>query len=257
LSEKKWRFLPLSVNDAYTNMAIDEAILRSLAEDNSIPNTVRLYRWNPSAVSIGYFQNLHLEVDLDKAKKMHVNVVRRLTGGGAVYHDYHGEITYSVIARLEGSGIPKGILDSYRYICNGLIIALKNMGINAEFRPYNDILVNGKKISGSAQTRKVGIILQHGTLLVDVNVDKMFSLLKVPNEKIRDKLIASVKERVTSLKHVLGNKPSFDYVAEALKKGFSDALKVEFFHGELFDIEKEKLPSLIEKYKDYQWLNLR
>lgn len=253
----QWRFIALSTNDAYTNMAIDEVILRNMIKDKKIPNTFRLYRWNPSAVSIGYFQNLDLEVDIAAAKEMSVDIVRRLTGGGAVYHDFYGEITYSVIAREDRSDIPKNIIESYRYICNGLIEALKRLGITAEFKPYNDILVGGKKISGSAQTRKKGIILQHGTLLIDVNVDKMFKLLKVPDEKIKDKIIASVKERVTSITKVLGQEPNFNEIANYLKEGFSRALNAEFIKEGLYKKEIEQLPMFIEKYKDKKWLNLR
>lgn len=189
-----WRIIGLDTNDAYYNMAIDQAIMEGVEHDLSNP-TIRFYRWKPSAVSIGRFQSMTGEVNIDRCKEVGVSCVRRVTGGGAVYHDYNGEITYSVIAK-EGN-FPKGIRESYRVICDWVIKALINIGLDAKFAPINDILVDGKKISGNAQTRKNGMLLQHGTVLYDLDIGRMFSLLKISNEKISDKMIKSVEERVT------------------------------------------------------------
>ena len=117
------------------------------------------------------------------------------------------------------------------------IKGLDNLGIKSEYKPINDIISGGKKISGNAQTRKMETVLQHGTILTDVDVDKMFSLLKVPNEKIKDKLISDVKERVTSIKHILGEKIAFNDVAIAMKKGFEGEFNVELVERSLTDEE--------------------
>ncbi|MEM2843607.1 MAG: lipoate--protein ligase family protein, partial [Candidatus Bathyarchaeia archaeon] len=196
---EEWRLIELTINDAYMNMAIDEAILTMIQKGES-QNTIRFYRWNPSAVSIGYFQSLIEEVNIETCRKLNVDIVRRITGGGAVYHDYNGEITYSVIASTNNPKIPGNILKSYSVLCNGIVLGLKKLGLNSTFKPINDIVVNEKKISGNAQTRKLNAILQHGTILIDVNVEKMFNLLKISDEKIKDKMIKSAKERVTSIK---------------------------------------------------------
>ena len=177
-------------------MAIDEAVCEAVASGKSLP-TIRFYTWLPSAVSIGYFQSLIDEVDVSVAKELSADIVRRRTGGGAVYHDAKGEITYSVIA--PEPIMPDGIRESYQVICGWVIESLKNIGIGAEFKPINDIIANGKKISGNAQTRRNGVLLQHGTLLYDLDVRTMFTLLKVPKEKISDKMIQSVGERVTKV----------------------------------------------------------
>lgn len=179
------------------NMALDEACLFSIAQGES-PATIRFYRWNPGCVSLGYFQNRAREVDDNRCHTFGVDIVRRQTGGGAVYHDPEGEITYSVLAPERF--FPADIIASYREICGWIIQALAVLGVKAEFAPINDILVGGQKISGNAQTRRQGVLLQHGTLLYGVDIAKMFSLLKVPDEKIRDKMIATVSERVTSLR---------------------------------------------------------
>jgi len=96
-----WRLLKLDTNDASANMAIDEAIMRARIKE-LVPNTVRFYRWNPSAVSIGRFQDISNEVYLETCQRNHVDIVRRITGGGTVYHDSEDEITYSVIVNEEG-----------------------------------------------------------------------------------------------------------------------------------------------------------
>ncbi len=246
----RWRIIPFSENDAFTNMAIDEAVSESVAAGG--PPTIRFYGWKPSAVSIGYFQSLEKEVDTAVCSELGVDVVRRRTGGGAVYHDNEGEITYSIIGKEEL--FPKDIIASYRLICGWICDSLSLLGIPAEFSPINDIIVNGKKISGNAQTRRGGVLLQHGTVLYSVDVERMFSLLKVPDEKIRDKLIASVKERVTSIKNQKGIFRNDAY--EALLEGFTK--DKEFDVGSLTEKEAEKADMLAaERYVKKEWNHMR
>ena len=232
--KEKWRLLKTENNSAALNMAIDRAVIVTNS-NKKVPPTVRFFTWKPPAISIGYFQSLKDEVDLNNCKKLGVDYVRRITGGGAVFHEE--ELTYSIIIPESHPQVPKNIMGSYGRICGAVIKGLKNLGIESEYKPINDIITSGKKISGNAQTRKMKTVLQHGTVLTDVDVDKMFSLLKVPNEKIKDKLIADVKERVTSIKHVLGREISFDDVAKAMKKGFEEEFNVELVEGTLTDEE--------------------
>ena len=244
--ENKWRVLPLIETDAYKAMALDEAISEFVAKGG--PPTIRFWRWNPSAVSIGYFQCILDEVDADLCKEMKIDIVRRRTGGGAVYHDYNGEITYSVIAPL--GMFPKNIIESYKAICGWIISGLQKLGIQSEFKPINDILVDGKKISGNAQTRRNGVLLQHGTILCDLDIRTMFSLLKVSKEKISDKFIQAVEERVTSLKkHSITD---MDKVYTALVNGFTQ--NKEWSFGELTDEEIKKAEELARtKYAAREW----
>jgi lipoate-protein ligase A len=246
--------LSLRIDDASMSMAIDEAILRLNAEGNT-PNTVRFWRWQPSAISIGCFQSLEREVALDVAKKYGTDVVRRITGGGAVFHDHDGELTYSVVCRQ--GDMPSDIIESYKIICGGLVNGLAELGLQAEFRPVNDVQVNARKISGSAQTRRWGAVLQHGTVLVSPDVRRMFELLKVSPEKISDKFIASVFERVTTVERELGKKPSFDEVREAMVEGFSESLGVDFEEGELTRDELKLAAELRPKYSSQEWLKKR
>ena len=206
-------------------MGLDEAILNAVSEGRQ-PPTLRLYGWAPAAVTLGYFQGLSDEVDQDACARAGVDVIRRVTGGGAVFHDE--ELTYSVVIP-EGHPLARpDILDSYRVLCAGILEGLSRLGLEAEFVPLNDILVGGKKVSGNAQTRKRGCILQHGTVLLDADVDRMFSLLKVPSEKLKGKLIADVKERVTGIRSQLGRDVGLEEAVRVFAAGFAAALGVDF-----------------------------
>ncbi|MDE1761999.1 MAG: lipoate--protein ligase family protein [Candidatus Micrarchaeota archaeon] len=246
----KWRVIPLEAHDAFYNMAADEAICDAVASGES-PPTIRFYTWKPGAVSIGHFQSMKDEVDIEACRRLGIDYVRRKTGGGAVYHDEKGEITYSIIA--PESLFPKGIIESYMVICGYIVGGLANLGIKSEFAPINDILVNGKKISGNAQTRRNGMLLQHGTILYDLDVERMFSLLKVSNEKISDKMISSVKERVT---RVLDYKEvTQEQLYEALLKGFT--LDKEWDFGKISDDEwvaTDLLSNIVYKTDDWNFM---
>ena len=232
--KEQWRLLQTGFSTASTNMAVDRAILVANSE-GKVPPTVRFYGWMPPAISIGYFQSLTDEIDLDVCKKLGVNYVRRITGGGAVFHDK--ELTYSIVIPESHPEIPKNIMKSYGRICGAVMKGLEHLGIESEYAPINDIVTGGRKISGNAQTRKLETVLQHGTVIMDVDVDKMFSLLKVPNEKIKDKLIADVKQRVTSIRHILGKDVRFEEVAKAMKMGFEEEFHVELIEGKLIKEE--------------------
>jgi lipoate-protein ligase A len=211
-----FRLLPFRYYNAAENMAIDEAISEGVGVGTS-PPTIRFYGWAPAAVSIGCFQSMETEVDIAACRCKNVQMVRRRTGGGAVYHDHSGEITYSVIA--PESEMPADINLAYRQICGCIVTALSSLGLEAEFHPINDVLVAGKKISGSAQTRRGGVFLQHGTVLYDLDLPTMFSVLRVGREKLTDKQISSAEERVTALtRH---SKASKDELLAALVKAFS------------------------------------
>jgi len=243
-----WRVIPVEVYDAAMNMAIDEAISESVRAGG--PPTIRFYRWTPSAVSIGYFQALDREVDRMVCAAEGVDVVRRRTGGGAVYHDK--ELTYSIIGKEEL--FPKGITESYHEICGRVVAGLSKLGLSGEFHPINDVLVGNKKISGNAQTRRGGVLLQHGTILYDLDVDKMFSLLKVDDIKIKDKIIKNVKERVVSVHQI--SCASEEALYEAMVEGFTEEKVWNW--GTLTQKELARAQELVqERYANKTWLEQR
>ncbi|MCK5038520.1 MAG: lipoate--protein ligase family protein [Thermoplasmata archaeon] len=245
-----WRLLRTGAMDAASNMALDEAVL-SLNKGKK-EGTLRFYSWEPKAISIGYFQGINEEVDIRKCEELGVDVVRRITGGGAVYHD--DELTYSVIVDERHPNISNNILESYDYLCKGIVNGLERLGIDSEFKPINDIITGGKKISGNAQTRRMGSVLQHGTILRTVDVRTMFDLLLVPDEKIRDKMISAVEERVTSISDMLGEKVQDDRILEAMVEGFSEGLGVKLEPGEPTSEEWEMMKTIrSEKYGTREW----
>ena len=246
----------MRIENAVTQMSIDEAvaIARTSGENR---NTIRLYRWKPSAVSIGYFQSLQQEVDLDACERLGIDVIRRITGGGAVFHDYDGEITYSLVAPETDPRMPQDILESYRLICSCIISGLQKLGVDAEFKPVNDIMAGGRKISGNAQTRRHGVVLQHGTILVDSDAKKIFTVLKVSGAKISDKAIMSAEERVTNLRKYTGREVSFDEVRNALISGFEKGLKINLVKGQLTPYEYQLVDQLLEKYSSHEWVHQR
>lgn len=233
----KWRVLELSTNSAAMNMAIDESISESITAGDSQP-TIRFYRWLPSAVSIGRFQSMNKEVNVSRCRELGVDCVRRITGGGAVYHDTDGEVTYSVIAPEEL--FPKGIRESYAYICAWVVNGLRNIGLDAKFVPINDIIIDGKKISGNAQTRKERVLLQHGTILYNLDVKKMFKLLNVSKEKISDKMIKNVEDRVTCISRY--KEIGLDGLYKTMLDSFTDGKEWEF--GKMSEDETERAEEL-------------
>lgn len=253
-----WRLLDFCVNDAFTNMAIDEAVATARIE-NLVPNTLRFYQWRPSAVSVGRFQDIFNEVYVENCAQHGVDVVRRITGGGTVYHDSQGEITYSVIVKEEDLGT-KDVYIAYNTICNGLIEATRMLGINANFNPGDprncpNIAVNGKKISGSAQFHKGGVLLQHGTFLLDVDLEEMFTFLRVPWAKTVADVVCVAREKHTSIKHERARSVATDEAYRALKRGFEKALNTKFEREEILTKQEQELSEKLrmEKYTNSNW----
>ena len=253
----RWRLLRFEVNSAYTNMAIDEAVLIARIKGKA-PNTLRFYGWSPSAVSIGRFQNIHQEVHFENCKAYGVDVVRRISGGGAVYHDTEDEITYSVVMKRENDKAAD-VLKAYRYICNGLIEASRSLGINAEYhiggeRRCPNISVGRRKISGSSQANRKGVILQHGTFLLKIDFAKMFSFLRTPWNKDKADIVAIAERKITSIMDELGSEVSKKRVYEILVEGFEKALNIDIVEEDLTNYELDISGRLFkEKFATRKW----
>lgn len=264
---EKLRFIDLETHNAAENMAIDEAIMLSL-ERGDVPPTLRLYRWRPSAVSIGTFQSvkndgnlsfcfllsMKTEVDLDFCRTHGIDVVRRLTGGSAVYHDSDGEITYSIILPKGHRLAPMDIEESYTVISEGILRSLKHLGLDAELKQVSDVQVNGKKICGSAQTRKHECLLQHGSVLLGLDEATIFSILRMPPPRAGDRITREVHENMTSVRYLLRRQVGFDELRAALVTGFSEALSVDLVPARLTQDEKKRALELAtSKYETETW----
>jgi lipoate-protein ligase A len=238
-------------------MAIDEAIFVART-NNLVPNTIRFYCWKPSAVSIGKFQDIQDEVLINNCVKQGVDIVRRITGGGTVYHATEDEITYSVIASAQDLQATD-ITTVYAKIYTSIAEALRMLGINADFnlgdaKTCPNLTINGKKISGSAQSHKKGIVLQHGTLLLDVNLEKMFTFLRVPWAKTCIEIVNIAKHKHTSIKDETRKNITIDEVEQALVEGFQKALNIKLVPSELTAYEHEPAERLYEeKYSTNEW----
>ncbi len=242
---KRWRVLRYEKAHAAYNMALDEAIAEAVAFRVAGP-TMRFYGWEPAAVSIGRFQKLDEVVDLEECERLGVEVVRRSTGGGAVFHDQ--EITYSVICPEDL--MPADINAAYQEIGGWIVNALKLIGIEGSFEPINDVLVKGKKISGSAQSRRKGVFMQHGTLIYDLDRVKMFSVLKVPQDKLDSRSISDPAERVTSVREQ--RKVPWEYVAAGMANAF--IMNREWYAGDITTDELARAEVIAKlRYANRDW----
>jgi lipoate-protein ligase A len=238
-------------------MAIDEAIVAARIE-GLVPNTLRLYRWKPSAVSVGRFQSVANEVQVENCRQHGIDIVRRITGGGTVYHDSNDEITYSVIASEKDFGTTD-VIQAYHAICKALIEAAKILGVNADFNPGDpkncpNIAANGKKISGSAQFHKSGVLLQHGTFLLDVDLQRMFTFLRVPWARTVHDVACVAQDRITSIRNELNQNVNPQEAYEALTEGFEKALNIQLTDESLSDHEQQLTSKLrTGKFSTDEW----
>jgi len=257
-----WRLVPLATYDPHLNMAIDEAILIARTRDE-VSNTVRFYQWSPPAVSVGRNQRIYEEVDLDACHGAGVEVTRRPTGGGAVFHDSGKEVTYSVALKESGVLRARDVLASYRLIGEALIAGLRHLGLSATFdashpRQCPNLRVEGRKISGNAQAWLRTTVLQHGTLLLDVNYRLMFRLLRVPWVLDRDNILQLAKMGITSLSQETGRPLNPMQVCEAVTRGFEETFDVHLEQSQLTERELEQAKRLrTKKYATAAWIYRR
>lgn len=262
----QWRLIIDPPADGATNMAVDEAILLSHAA-GEVPPTLRLYRWKPPALSLGYFQDAGREVDADACARMGYDVVRRPTGGRAVLHDR--ELTYSVV--ISQALLPGTVLETYRWLSGGLLGGLELLGVPAELsRPGGlsepgsaacfdspsayELVVGGKKLIGSAQTRRQDTILQHGAILIGLDAAALFRGLRFPSEAVRRRAREAFLRHATCLESVLGRPVEVDEVAAAMSEGFRRGLVIELDAGELTARERDLAARLrAEKYSRPEW----
>ncbi|GAW27833.1 hypothetical protein ULO1_04030 [Carboxydocella sp. ULO1] len=268
----QWRLIDSGSMDPYWNMAVDEAILEAVAA-GQVPPTLRFYAWQPPGLSLGYFQRLQQEVDLVACQRLGVKVVRRLTGGRAVLHEH--ELTYSLIAPQDHPAVSGSVLESYLKISRGLLTGLKNLGIDAclaegksgtepassacfDAPSRYELTVEGKKLVGSAQTRKQGVVLQHGSILVRLETEKLFACLRFPSEEMRRRLLSNFHQRAITIGAILGREPEYEELVNAFTAGFSQGLGIELQTGLLTEQEKAQAAMLVaEKYSQESWNNLR
>lgn len=244
-----WRLVDTGAASGPLTAALDEAIAGARSRDE-VPDTLHFYARRPPAVTIGYSLSAREHVDLEYCRARGIDVVRRLSGGGAIYTDER-QLVYSLTTK---SLLPSSVEASLRVVCMGLADGISRLGAHARFSPVNDVLVNGKKVSGSAQMRKWGVVLTHGTVIVDADFGEMFRALRVPGAKLERHSLRRPEDRVTSLRAELGRLPSMDEVRRAVREGFEQTLGVGFKEERATASELEMAVELVaRRYGRDEW----
>ncbi|MGH2617510.1 MAG: lipoate--protein ligase family protein [Thermomicrobiales bacterium] len=194
----RWQLLPAVPRAPLMNMALDEVLTERVGVGERAP-TLRVWGWSAPCVVLGRFQSVRNEVDEEAAARLGIEIVRRVSGGGAMFIEPEGAITWSLYAP---QSLVKGMTfaDSYRLFDAWAVDALRDLGIDAWYAPLNDITSAGGKIGGAAQARRSGAVLHHTTMAYDMNMPLMLSVLRVGKEKLSDKGVSSADRRVGPLR---------------------------------------------------------
>ena len=236
------KFLRNSETDPYYNMAFDEYCLENLAIDEPV-----FYLWqNQPAVIVGLNQEVNTEVNLDYLRQNNIVLARRVSGGGAVYHDW-GNLNYTIVGRSED------LERDYPEYAGLMMQALRKLGVQAELSGRNDILVEGKKVSGFAKRVSKNRLMVHGTLMYDVNLDVLTQSLNPPATKLQTKGIASVRSRVTNLREHLPEIKDIQDFKNRLEKALSNDYADEEYKLSVSEIEDIRTLAN-EKFGRWDWI---
>lgn len=221
-----WRLMDLGMVEPLKAQTFYEAVASAVDKGHS-PNTIILCRPNAPYVCIGYHQELEKEIDVEYCQANNIPLIRRSQGGGAVYLD-ENQIFYQVVARRESQLVPARIEELFEKFLNVTVYVYRKLGLPAEFKALNDVVVNGRKISGNGAGRfGENAVILVGNIILDLNYEVMARVLKVPDEKFRDKMVKSMKDWVTSIKRELGYIPDPRKVKAFLIQGYEEILGVK------------------------------
>jgi lipoate-protein ligase A len=231
------------ITDPRINLAIEEYALKNL----DINETYLLFYINEPSIIIGKNQNTIEEINTEYVEKNGIHVVRRLSGGGAVYHDL-GNLNFSFITRDDGESF-----HNFRKFTEPVVNALKKLGVDAELSGRNDILAEGRKISGNAQFSTKGRMFSHGTLLFDSEIESVVSALNVKKDKIESKGIKSIRSRVANISEFLSEKVTIEQFRSLLLKNIFEGLE-EIPEYVLTEKDWENIHELSkERYQNWDW----
>ncbi|WP_224447725.1 lipoate--protein ligase family protein [Haloprofundus salilacus] len=261
-ADQQWRLVREESRSGPMNMALDEIAAETAADGG--PRTVRVYRWEPSTLSLGYRQEPQT-VDWALCEREGITVTRRQTGGGGIYHDAYGDISYSITA--PAAELPSRLLDCYHLLCTPVLDGFERMGVDADFadeqlpaihqpacylrelHPAHDVVAGGRKISGNAQYRRRDAVIQHGSLTYSVLADRHLGVFADPGIDAK-----AFRERVTGIDE------QADISREEAVSALEDALGewVEAEEGEWTDEELDRARTRArEKYESDDWVRRR
>lgn len=276
MSKTKWYFINSGKKPGSYNMALDECLIKWQSEEGFLP-TLRFYEWERPTVTIGYFQK-NQEISLEELKKYNGDFVRRQTGGRSVLH--HEELTYSVIVPENYPNMPVTVTEAYKVISMGILEGFKLLNLDASFsvpktaeekdelkKPssavcfdapsWYEVVVNDKKIAGSAQTRQKGSILQHGSIPLNIDVNMLYDLYIFSSEAVKNKMKKRFLDRATWINAESATPKSMDELYIAFKEGFEIGLDIDLVPYELTEAQEKEVQDLVEsKYSTEDW-NLR
>ncbi|TSB44707.1 lipoate--protein ligase family protein [Alkalicoccobacillus porphyridii] len=269
-----WRFIDSGKQSPAYNMALDEALLNWHSE-GKIPPTIRFYGWNPATLSIGYFQRVEKEVDMEAVKRHNLGFVRRPTGGRGVLHDQ--ELTYSVIVSEAHPNMPASVTEAYRVISEGLLEGFKEAGLDAYFSipsteedkealknprsavcfdapSWYELVVEGRKVAGSAQTRQKGVILQHGSIILDIDEDKLFDLFRYSSDRLRERMQRNFKNKAVAINALKETPMTVEEASAIFKLGFERGLSIQLEPYTLTSEEEDEVQAIIDRrYGKDEW----
>ncbi|MBU8907708.1 lipoate--protein ligase family protein [Desertibacillus haloalkaliphilus] len=272
--KETWHFIDSGNCSPAYNMALDEALL-DWHSKGKVPPVIRFYGWDPATLSVGYFQKVEKEINMEAVKKHHLGFVRRPTGGRGVLHDQ--ELTYSVIVSEDHPEMPASVTEAYRVISQGILEGFREVGLDAYFAipeskedrealknprsavcfdapSWYELVVEGRKVAGSAQTRQKGVILQHGSIILEIDEDKLFDLFNYPNDRVRERMQRNFKNKAVAI-NALREKPlSLDEARTCFKNGFEKGLDIELVPYTLTKEEEAFVQKLAkDRYESDDW----
>ncbi len=264
----RWRLLPTAVGDAARNMAVDE-YMAAYAQEKKSP-VIRFYRWQPAALSIGYFQKHAAEVNETACAHRGIHWIRRPTGGRAVLHQH--EITYCVAMPLQYEGLPSSVTESYRWLSQGLVNGLRRLGLPAQMWTAQgsgergvtaacfdspsryELLVEGRKVVGSAQVRRGDVLLQHGSVLLDFDLELLLEVMAWESPRAHQAARRLLTAKAGSIKTTLGFVPPDDDVVQCLLEGFASEHRISWNPQALDEHEERRVEHMAATiYRTDSW----
>lgn len=263
-----WRLLTTLPARGAWNMAVDESILEHVEHDEALP-TLRLYAWDPPCLSLGRAQPF-TDVDTTRLQEHGWDVVRRMTGGRAILHT--DELTYSVTGTTKEPILAGALLESYNRLASALLAAVQDLGLMVEMKEGKadgdgipnpvcfevpstyEITVGGKKLIGSAQARRKGGVLQHGSLPLSGDLTRICQALVFPDDSARKAAMNRLLARATTVESVLGREVAWETATQAFARAFEAKLGLTLNAGELAESELARAEELVnEKYAHPSW----
>jgi lipoate---protein ligase len=249
---RPWRLLDTGLRSGAENMALDNALLTARAEGSS-PDTLRFLRFSPPVALVGYHQSVEEEIRVDYCQEAGIDINRRITGGGAIYFDA-GQLGWEIICSYQALGQGRHMERITQALCGAAAQGLRRLGVDAWFRPRNDIEVHGRKISGTGGSFDGECFLFQGTLLIDFDLENLIKALRVPTEKLNRRELSSAAERVTSVREQLGFAPPLSEIQAVLVSAFRETFGIAFESGGLTLREEALLADELSVIRSDSWI---